>query len=163
MNTKTILLQIFQELIWWAITAAICVAVLYPITSKIEYQYIALNTYFIAMGITSLRYFLFFNTLVFLQNIWVRFGIFVANLILWMFTINKYETMFQVLDIFDTSLLGKPLVFLSINAQTELMKYIYQEILLSGLCALIGLVFLNLRIVGSYWRVAKIRFTARMQ
>ncbi|HRN94914.1 MAG: hypothetical protein M9931_04250 [Chitinophagales bacterium] len=163
MNTKTVLLQLFQEFIWWGITAAICVAVLYPITSKMDYQYVVLNSFFIVIGITSLRYFLFFNSLFFLQNVWVRFGIFVTNLILWMVVINKYESMFQVLDIFDTSQLGKPLVFLSISAQTELMKYIYQEILLSGLCALIGLVFLNLRIVGSYWRVAKIRFTARMQ
>lgn len=163
MEKKVVFVQLLQELVWWVITAVVCIAVLKPVTEKINYDYLIENAFFIVAGITTIRYFLFFNSLFFLKNKWVRFVFFTMNFVLWVYVLNRYEMLLQTIDYFDIGYFGMPLKPLTTHEHTTLLQYLYKEILLSGLCALLGFMLLNLRFVGSYWRVAKVRFTTRMQ
>lgn len=163
MENKVRIYQIFQEALWWVITAAVCYAVIFPIQQKINFYYWFENVFFVVAGITSIRYFLFFNSLFFLQNAWVRFLFFTLNFVLWVYALNRYEMMLQMHDFYDITFFGSMKKALSNKEQTQLLAFIYKEILLVGFVALLGIALLNLRFVGSYWRVAKIRFTNRMQ
>lgn len=163
MESKIRFYKILQEALWWLITAAVGYVILYPIQQKINFNYWFENLFFIVAGITSIRYFLFFNSLFFLQNQWVRFVFFTLNFVLWVYALNRYEMLLQIHDYYDVSYFGSMKKPLSSKEQTQLLAFIYNEVLLAGFIALLGIILLNLRFVGSYWRVAKIRFTKRMQ
>lgn len=163
MEKRVLFLQLFQEFIWWIITAAIVVAVLYPISSKINYNYTLINTLFIVVAITYFRYFFFLNTLFYLKNRWLRFSLFSLNFVLWIFLINRFQFLMHTIDISDLTYFGITKSALVIDEQIRLLDYIYRELSFSGVCALLAIILFNLRLVGAYWRVATKRFSTRMQ
>jgi len=163
MKQNIILYTLLQELIGWIITASIAYVLLLPILQKIEYNYLIENALFIVVGITYLRYFVFFNSISFLQPNWVRFILFTANWVLWVYILNRVEMLLQLYDEFDVIDFGMPHNALSYPQQRTLLEYLYKEILLSGIVALLAIALFNIRIIGAYWRVAKVRFSQRMQ
>ncbi|MCS6818309.1 MAG: hypothetical protein RMJ53_01575 [Chitinophagales bacterium] len=163
MINKTSLLKITQEALWWIITAAVCWLIFYPITTKIDYYYWRENLVFLISAITSIRYAIFYNQLSFLQPNIVKFLLFTANLVLWVYVLNRYEMLLQLYENFDLSFYGKMRKQMVIAEQVDMLHLIYKQILIAGISALTGIVILNVRIIGAYWRVAKIRFSTRMQ
>jgi hypothetical protein len=163
MKQNIFLWTLLQELIGWIITASVAYVLLLPIIQKIEYKYLIENGLFIVVGITYLRYFVFFNSISFLQPNWLRFILFTANWVLWVYILNRVEMLLQLYDEFDVIDFGMPHTALSSTEQRTLLEYLYKEILLSGLVALLAIALFNIRIIGAYWRVAKVRFSQRMQ
>jgi len=58
---------------------------------------------------------------------------------------------------------GMPHNALPFAEQRILLEYLYKEILFTGILSLTAIALLNIRIIGAYWRVAKVRFSQRMQ
>ena len=81
LSTQNIL-HFIKELIWWLITACVAVAILYPITSQVDYIYFNINFIFIFITLTYFRWTLFIRTLPFLQPVAIRFILFVVNAVL---------------------------------------------------------------------------------
>jgi hypothetical protein len=163
MDRRILFFQLFQEIIWWLITAWACWVVIYPIEQKIHFNYRSENLLFVVVGITSIRYFIFFNSLFFLKNDWVKFIFFTLNWALWVYILNRYEMLLQLHEMYDLQYFGAMKQVLSSDEQNKVLGYLYREVLLSGLVALVGIPLLNLRFIGAYWQVAKRKFSIRMQ
>ncbi len=160
---RIFLFAIIQETIGWLITVAIAIATLCPVTQKINYNFLFENGLFIAAAGTYLRYFLFYNSIPFLQPNWVRFVVFTANLVLWVYMLNRYEMMLQIHDDYVLEEFGSMIMPLNNDEQKSLLDYLYKLISFSGFVALLATALFNLRLIGAYWRVAKVRFSQRMQ
>jgi hypothetical protein len=65
--------HLIREIIWLLITAIIINMVMLPITSKIDYIYWRINTFFIFVAVTYFRYSVTFKSLPFLRPAWIRF------------------------------------------------------------------------------------------
>ena len=163
MKNNFLFWAILQELTGWLITALFAVALLYPVYQQIEYHFLIENALFIVTAATLLRYFIFYNSIKFLQPNVVKFGMFVGLMVLWVYILNRYEMLLQLYDNFDLTDFGKARKPMSNTAQKGLLEYLYKEILLSGLVALIAIPLFILRLIGAYWRVAKVRFSNMMQ
>lgn len=151
MNQENIL-HLIREFIWWIITGMIAYAILYPVTSKIDYTYLQINVVFIAVTFTYFRWSISFKSLPFLRPTWIRFLIFTLNFVLF-FYLMQYEQKFILkLDNFYTEDLGFPKVILYDDLKRDLFSYLSKEILLFGTGSLAMIAAFQLRLIVSYFQ-----------
>jgi len=160
---KEIPYQILREIIWLLLTAMAIYAVLYPITSKIDYIYWKINTFFIFTAITYFRYSVSFKSLPFLRPSWVRFVLFAVNLSLFIYVAQNEQKLISLADNFYLEDFGFPHVFISELAKRDLIKYMYTEIVLFATGSLVTLSAFQLRLILSYWQYYKHRANTLME
>ena len=152
-----------REFLWLAITVMIICAVLYPITSKIDYMYWKVNAFFIFTTITYFRYSTTFKSLPFLKPSWVRFVLFAVNLSLFIVIANYEQKLISLADNFYLEDFGFPKVFISDIMKRNLIKYAYTEIVFFGTGSLVTLSAFQLRLIVSYWQYYKHQANALLE
>ena len=142
--------KISLELLWWVITAMLTIAILYPMISMGNYEFLWSNVFLIVTFVTLTRYiFLLPQTL--LAGIeWAKAAlILVAPILIFLLIqeINRFQTF---LDKF-----GWEAVITNEGAikQKGLSKYIYTEMLFFGVGGVISAFLFPVRMVISIWRV----------
>jgi len=146
---------LIREVLWLAITALICWAVLYPVTSKIYYLYWKVNVFFIFSSITYFRYATTFKSLPFLKPAMVRFLFFAINFTLFIYIAQYEQRLISLADNFYLEDFGFPKVFINEVMKRELFKYLYTEIVLFSTAGLVTLSAFQLRLIISYWQYYK--------
>jgi len=144
-----------RELLWLAITGMAIYAIMYPITSKMDYIYWKINAFFIFTAITYFRYAITFKSLEFLRPSWVRFIFFAVNLSLFIFIANYEQKLISLADNFYIEDFGFPKVFIDDTMKRGLFKYLYTEIVLFSTGSLVTLSAFQIRLIVSYWQYYK--------
>ena len=155
MLNKRSLFLFLREMLWLAITALIIYAVLYPITSKIDFIYWKINILFIFLTITYFRWSVTFKSLEFLKPSWVRFMLFAVNLSLFIYLAQNEQKLISLADNFYMEDFGFPKVFISEALKNSLFKYLYTEIVFFATGSLVTLSAFQLRLILSYWQYYK--------
>ena len=149
------LLQLLKEALWLAITAMAIYAILYPITSKIDYIYWKINSLFIFVTLTYFRYSLTFKSLPFLRPSWLRFILFTLNLSLFIYIMSNEQKLISLADNFYIEDFGFPKTIMFEPVKIQMFKYLYKELVVFGTGSLIMLSAFQLRLILSYWQYYK--------
>jgi hypothetical protein len=149
------LFHFFKELLWLTITAMITYAVLYPVTSKIDFIYWKVNAFFVFLGLTYFRWSIMFKSLPFLKPAWLRFILFTVNLSLMIYLFQQVLKFVALADNFYTEDFGFPKVILYDDVKQELFKYLYNELIFSGTASVVMLAAFEVRLIISYWQYYK--------
>jgi hypothetical protein len=144
-----------REFLWLSVTVLVVYAIMYPITSKMDYIYWKINAFFIFVTLTYFRYSVTFKSLEFLRPSWVRFVLFALNLSLFIFIANYEQKLISLADNFYIEDFGFPKVFIDDTMKRELFKYLYTEIVLFSTGSLVTLSAFQIRLIISYWQYYK--------
>lgn len=153
--TRENLLQVVKETIWMAITAMLIYAILYPVTSKIDFIYWKINSLFIFIALTYFRWSVTFRSIPFLKPAVVRFLLFTANLSLFIYIMYNLQKLITMADNFYIEDFGFPKIIIYDDMKAALFDYLYKEIVLFGTAALVMLSAFQLRLIISYWQYYK--------
>ncbi|MFM2307297.1 MAG: hypothetical protein RLZZ367_1966 [Bacteroidota bacterium] len=149
------LLQFIKEFIWMAITAMIIYAVLYPITSKLNYLYWKINAAFVFIAFTYFRWSVTFRSIPFLKPSLIRFLLFTVNLSLFVYIMYNLQKFITLADNFYIEDFGFPKVIIYDDVKRELFDYLYKELVLFGTASLIMISAFQIRLIISYWQYYK--------
>ena len=137
------------------ITAMAIYAILYPITSKLDFIYWKINVFFIFISLTYFRWSVTFKSLPFLRPAVIRFLLFAVNLSLFIYIMYNLQKFIGLADNFFIEDFGFPKVIIFEDMKRELFDYLYNELVLFGTAALIMLSAFQLRLILSYWQYYK--------
>lgn len=160
MFTKESLLHLLREALWLTITAAVSYAVLYPITSKMDFIYYKTTFAFVFVTLTYFRWAMMIKSLPFFRPGAVRFLLFTANLSLFIFFASREQKFLGLMDNFYTEDFGFPKVILFDDDKAALLKYIYNIVVFFGTGSLIMILALNVRIIIAWWQFYKYKASA---
>ncbi len=152
---KSALYQFIREFLWLAISGIVIYAVLYPITSRIDFIYWKINILFIFLTLTYFRWSVTFKSLSFLRPSWIRFILFAVNLSLFIYLAQNEQKLISLADNFYLEDFGFPKVFISEGLKHNIFKYMYTEIVFFGTGSLVTLSAFQLRLILSYWHYYK--------
>ncbi len=138
-----------------AITAMLIYAILYPVTSKIDFIYWKINSLFIFITLTYFRWSVTFRSIPFLKPAVVRFLLFTANLSLFIYIMYNLQKLITMADNFYIEDFGFPKIIIYDDMKAALFDYLYKEIVLFGTAALVMLSAFQLRLIISYWQYYK--------
>lgn len=145
------------EIIWWVMAFLIAYAILYPITSKVVYLHWFYNGLFAVTAVLLFRYVFFFYSIPWLKPTWVRFLFFVAAVNYFIFCLHHYQSFLDMYNTFALTDFGNSKIPLDANKQEALFYYFKNETTALLVANLILLAVLIVRLVSSYWKVAKRR------
>ncbi len=141
------------ELLWWALTAVVVFAVIFPLKSQVPgYGFTFQNTLFIVVFITVTRY-LFLLQHTFLARIqWLKIALTFVCIPL-IFKMVEYITGFQTFmdymtDVEKRTYFGNK----SLDAELQWETFLKTEMLLFGVGAVIAAVLFPFRMIISVWR-----------
>lgn len=149
---KVNLLHLLRELLWLGITAMVTYALLYPITSKLDFIYWKVNVFFIFITLTYFRWSVTFKSLIFLKPSLIRFLLFTVNLSLFIYIGHNLLKVIGIADNFYIEDFGFPKVIIYEDMKRELFDYLYKELVFFGSAALVTLSAFQLRLIISYWQ-----------
>ena len=153
---KENLYHFIREILWLLITAMVIYAVLYPITSKLDYYiYWKINATFIFLAITYFRYATTFKSLAFLKPSWVRFILFAVNLSLFIVLAQSEQKLISLADNFYVEEFGIPKVMMNAIMKRDFIKYVYTETVFFATASLVMLSAFQIRLIISYWQYYK--------
>lgn len=149
------ILAFIKELLWTAITCMAIYAILYPVTSKLDFIYWRMNSFFIFISLTYFRWSVTFRSLPFLRPALVRFLLFAVNLSLFIYIMYNLQKFIGLADNFFIEDFGFPKVIIFEDMKRELFDYLYNELVLFGTGALVMLSAFQVRLIISYWQYYK--------
>jgi hypothetical protein len=150
---------VLREALWWIITAVVAVILMEPITSKLDYNFYWFNLFGIILSIQAFRFGLLFREYkILFGNRWVRALFFIVNIHLIVLIIARTHVILALVENFRILDFGAMKTPMNLEEQYELMKYITAELELVAVAAVLMMVFMNLRILMSYFRQSKVRF-----
>lgn len=153
--TRENLLYFIKETIWITLTAMAIYAILYPVTSKLDYIYWKINVLFIFIALTYFRWSVTFRSLPFLRPAVTRFILFSVNLSLFIYIMYNLQKFIGMADNFYIEDFGFPKMIIYEDMKNELFGYLYNELVLFGTGALIMLSAFQVRLIISYWQYYK--------
>jgi len=130
-------------------------AILYPITSKLDFIYWKMNSFFIFIALTYFLWSVTFRSLPFLRPSLVRFLLFAVNLSLFIYIMYNLQKFIGLADNFFIEDFGFPKVIIFEDMKRELFDYLYKELVLFGTGALVMLSAFQVRLIISYWQYYK--------
>ena len=140
------------EILWAAIIALVIYALLFPIFNLGQYKFLWINVLYIAIAILYSRWVVFFNDLVYLKNKWFKIFIFLINFQIFIFTISQLQ---EIIPLWEAQSLQKYIFHihkdLSLESSVAYLGYIKNLVLLSGIACSIATLFLNIRILSSFF------------
>ena len=150
MNSSINTLSLKMELIWWAFTTILLVAVLLPIYNTVEnYPFWISNAMFIIVFITLTRY-IFLLRHTFLAKRQILKGVFIFLSIPFIFyligEINFFQTYLDEQGV--EALIGNDISF---NTRNRLAGFIRNEIMFFGIGSVIAALIFPFRMMMSIW------------
>lgn len=145
-----------KSIVWLIFAVIASFAVQTPMLWHGEYHFLLPNLLIVFVTITSIRNSFEFYSIPLHRNKWVRYALFVLNIFLFIYILNRLELVLGVID----SMAMNQLISsdsISLNESVELMKYINNEFLLFSVSSFIGIIIYNIRILTSFWKKAIVK------
>ncbi len=145
-----------KNILWLFIALIAAFVFQIPMILQGKYLYFWNNTLIIITSIIYFRNALDFDQIFYHRSKWLRYGIFIFNILLFMFILNRLEI---VLGHIDSMAMNKLMQSETITLQgsVDLFRYIHKEYLIFSVASFVGIVVYNIRILSSFWKKAKIK------
>jgi hypothetical protein len=149
---KKIRAQKFKvELFWWMFTSILVCIILLPIYTKVPfYPFYAENIFFIVAFITFTRYIFLLPLTLIAKFKWIKVFIIAVSVILF-FVMSTGMSDFR--NFVDEKGLQTLVTNLDVQAQSNLINYIKNEMIFFGVGSIIAGVILPFRMLISLWRM----------
>lgn len=149
-------ISLLKTLIWLFVAFLVAIAFQIPMLWHGEYYLLLPNTLIIASSIFYLRNALEFNSVFFHKNKWVRYLIFVLNIVLFIYLMNRLELVMGFVDslAMENILKTAPIDF---NKSLELLNYVGKEYLAFSIASFVAIAVYNVKIFTSFWGKAKVK------
>lgn len=145
-----------KNILWLLIALIAAFVFQIPMLFQGEYLYFWNNTLIILVSITYFRNALDFDQIFYHGNKWSRYGIFVFNILIFMFILNRLEIVLGHIDSMAMHKLMKSET-ITLQGSVDLFRYIHKEYLIFSVASFVGIVVYNFRILSSFWKKAKIK------
>ncbi|HRH57972.1 MAG TPA: hypothetical protein PLS10_09980 [Chitinophagales bacterium] len=155
MNSKVVL-SVIYELLWFAVAAVGAYLLVLPVKNEISQQFFQYLICSMFLVFTYFRFTAFMMRSILLENVWIKLLLFVLNVPLFFFVLNKYYAFGRVYDEYNFTL---PLnVFQHIKSGTELddLMYIKKLVTFSGVASMTVILFLEARIVYAIFKLRQL-------
>lgn len=160
-NKQIVLLEVLKELIWLCISVAIAAALMFPIYTKVHYNQIWLNGFFLVLAFSYFRYAITLRSVYVLRNKWVRAALLLFNINFFIFVLRQEQHFMTIYDSYTIDDLGLPVhPPLALEQVDQLFRYFFTEINFAVVACLGMIVALSVRFVWSYWKTAYQRLNA---
>lgn len=144
-------MKILREILWLLVAVILVVLIQYPILKAIDYKYLQLNSLVIFLATYYVRFNLDFTTLLASLNKWIRFLFFSVNFFVFIAILYKVQHHLVLFDNFTISSYTDVYVLLTPEKESVLIHYINKEFLFIGVVFLVSVVFLNVKLLRSFW------------
>ncbi len=148
--------KLIKSLIWFSVAVLVAVIIQIPMLWQGEYHYMLNNTLIIALTILFLRNAFDFKQISLHKNKWVRYFIFVLNIFLFIYILNRLEFMLGLIDNMDMNKLITS-DNMSLSASVELFQYIHKEYLFFSVASFVAIAIYNIKLLTSFWQRAQIK------
>ncbi len=155
--------QLLIELVWMVIIALGCAAILFPIVSKAEYKFTLINIFYIAITFLYARFFVQFKDIDYLQKKWIRVFIFLINFHFIIYSAIRLQDivpLWEGQNIF--AFVYQLYRDIDLNGRNWLLNYVRNEVMFFGIATIVLSVFLNVKILGSFFGKNSLRKTAML-
>jgi len=156
--------QLLIELIWLVIIALVCAAILFPIVSKGEYKFTLINSFYVIITVLYARFFIQFKDIDYLQKKWIRVFIFLIN---FHFIIYSAIRLQDIVPLWEGQNIFAFVYQLyrdvDLNGRNWLLNYVRNEVMFFGIATIVVSVFLNVKILGSFFGKNSLRKTAMLK
>ncbi len=157
---QRLVLEVVKELLWWVMSAVLAYAIMWPITSKVQYSQLIINGILLMVALNYFRYAVFLRSVYILRSKWVRFALGVFNINFFVYVLRRFQGFMSIYDSFTVEDLGRAYHPLAPEDVYPLFKYFYLEITLCVSATLVLTAALTLRLVLTYWSTARLRLNA---
>ncbi len=150
--------QIAAELLTLILVVIANALLLTPILLQGEFKFLWKNILMISLTVWYIRYVLSFHSIEYFSNKWFRIFVFLINFHFLILTVNtiqdiiplwESQNIFAYMDTLTSDL--------NLTQRNTLLNYIRNEVLIAGLSTIIVIIFLNIRILISFFAANRIR------
>lgn len=145
-----------NEVIWLAFALLLAFAVCFPILYQADYAYFVYNALIICISFTYVRYIVTFKSLLFLKSKWIRVFWFIANILLFIFVLNRMENVVRWYDSFAFFEMFQNTA-LSVTQQKNIADYMFTEYVIFSIATFVGIVGYNMRMLASFWANSRVK------
>lgn len=149
-------IPLIKNLSWLLIAVLVAVAIQFPMLWHGNYTFLFPNTLIIMITILSVRNTIEFEEVALHKNKWLRYFIFVLNIFLFIFILNRLELLTGIIDSMDMSALIES-DSISLGESVELFKYINKEYTILSIASFVAMFVYNLKILRSFWKRSKVK------
>lgn len=148
--SNTVILKIYQEILWWIFTLLVIFAVLSPIEAKVPgFPFYGTNVIFIVCFISFTRYIFLLRQSLFARLEWVKFLILASSAILIFILITSlgdFNSYIREIGLQDM------VSYLPNEEQRSMVRYMHNEMIFFGVGAVVSAIALPFRLLISIWR-----------
>lgn len=151
-----LVLDIFYELLWFAIAAIAAFLLISPVRPEISnpfYQYLLASIFLI---FTYFRFIAFMMRSILLESVWVKIGLFILNIPLFFFVLNRYFHFVDVFDDYNYTLAVGQFQHIRSGTETDDLMYIKKLTVFSGICLMMLILVLEARIVYAIFKLRQL-------
>jgi hypothetical protein len=153
---KNLPLELFYELLWFAIAGVAAYLLLTPILPVISTEFSQYLWCSLFLTFTYFRFTAFMMRSVILQNVFVKIGLFILNVPLFFFVLNRYFKFIAVFDEYNYTLAAN--IFQHIHSGTEVddLMYIKKLTVFGGIISMMLIFMLQLRIIYAIFKLRQL-------
>lgn len=149
-------IPLIKNLTWFFIAFLIAFAVQVPMLWHGKYAFLMPNTLIVVLSILALRNTFEFNEIDWHRGKWFRYFIFVINIFLFIFLLNRLELITGIIDSMDMSALIQSDT-ITLSESVDLFKYINKEYLILTITSFVAMFVYNIKILRSFWQRSTVK------
>tara|TARA_B110000037_G_C17036577_1_gene471878 strand:- start:696 stop:1172 length:477 start_codon:yes stop_codon:yes gene_type:complete len=143
---------LIKTLIWVLVAIITSVAIQIPMLWHGDYAFLYPNLLIVFISIMSIRNSFEFYNIGFHRNKWSRYFLFVLNIFIFLYILNRLEIVLGVIDSMDVkNLISSSTI--TFNETVDVLKYVNKEYLFFSIASFVGLAIYNLRLLASFWKL----------
>lgn len=143
--------KLLLEFLWWTITGVIVLIVLFPIwDNDIPFPFYPQNILLIILFITFSRYIFFLPISLIARAKWIKVAV-IAVAVLFTFIVSTAVSDFR--NFMDEQGLQTLVDHLHTTLQTDMIRYMKNELVFFGVGSVITAILLAMRMIVSLWRM----------
>lgn len=149
-------INLIKTIIWVFVAIIAAVTVQIPMLWQGEYQFILPNSLVVFVTVLYLRNAFDFKHISLHQNKWIKYAIFVMNIFLFIYLLNRLELMMGIIDNMD---MNKLIISdtIGFDSSVELFQYIHKEYLFFSIGSFVAIAIYNIKLLASFWKKAEIK------
>lgn len=148
-------LNLLSNILWFSFALLVAIAVQIPMLIKGTYNFILPNTLTIVLAVLYIHLSFNFYKVKAHVNKWYRYFVFVSNVILFIYLLNRLEVVLNLIDSMDIYKI-LPDKYIELAETANLLAYIKSEYLLFSVMLFVMMIYYNITIIRSFYKRAQI-------
>ena len=139
-------IPLIKSLAWLLISILVAIAIQVPMLWHGNYAFILPNTLIVVLTVLSIRNTIEFDEVGLHKNKWFRYFLFMSNLFLFIYLLNRLELLAGIIDSMDMSALIDSST-ITLSESVDLFKYINKEYLILSIASFVSMFVYNIKII----------------